>query len=77
VPSQESVWRDDAGKAPQSFATNGLGFKCQASPLVIVEPGTPSQLFLQNAHFLRKVCDDPLLVSLHPTAVKTIEVTVE
>ncbi len=32
-PSQDSVWRDDAGKAPQPLATNGLGFKCQASPL--------------------------------------------
>jgi hypothetical protein len=36
----------------------------QAAPLVIVEPGPPSQLCLQNANFLLKILDDHLLVTV-------------
>ena len=45
-----------------------LASKCQASPLAILEPRTPSQLFLLNAHFSLKVFDHHLLVSVYPTS---------
>ena len=67
MPSQERVGRDDAGKAAESLAPHNLRLESQAAPLVNVEPGTPSQLLLQNTHFLLKVFDDYLLVAIHPT----------
>ena len=67
MPSQERVGRDDAGRAAESLAPHGLRLESQAASLVIVEPGTPSQLLLQNTHFLLKVFDDYLLVTIHPT----------
>lgn len=34
---------------------------------MIIEPRTPTQLFLQNANFLLELFDDQLLVTIHPT----------
>ena len=68
MPSQERVGRDDAGKTAKSLAPHGLRLESQPAPLVIVEPGAPSQLLLQNTHFLLKIFDDYLLVTIHPTS---------
>ena len=35
--------------------------------LLVVEPGTFAQLLLEHADFFLKVCDDCLLVTVHPT----------
>ena len=68
MPRQQGVRRHNRGDVPQDAAAEGLGFRCQSSPLRVGEsqPSGP-ELFAEDAVLLLEIVDDVALLLVHPT----------
>jgi hypothetical protein len=66
VQKAAAMVRQDDENVEDVEGNGGLALDGQSAALIVIEPRAFSQLLFEDADFLLEVCDNDLLVAVHP-----------